>query len=148
MPSKPRPMTRSILRARPAWSNAPSALNGVTVMLNRPRNRAWHSVMSFMIPVLPNVKMFRASAGDAPDRAVDGAERAAPCFGDDHRLADADGELAEDSQGHGDVERHARPQFAGDAGIEAEDAALAPVGSKGNADAVAGALPEVVGIAG
>src|SRR5258708_1933399 len=36
MPSKLRPMTRSIFRASPTWSNAPSALNGVTVMLNEP----------------------------------------------------------------------------------------------------------------
>ena len=49
---------------------------------------------------------------------------------------------------HGNVERHARAQLGGDAGIEAENAALAPIGRKRNADAVAGALLEIFGVAG
>src|SRR5260370_11756908 len=89
-----------------------------------------------------------ASAGDAPDRTVDRAERTAAGFGNDHGLADADRELAEDAQRHRNVECHARPELGGDAGVEAEDATLAPVGCEGDADAVARAFLEVIGIAG
>src|SRR5258708_24485612 len=101
-----------------------------------------------MIPVLSNVGMCWTSAGDAQDRTVDRAERSAAGFGDEHGLADADRELAEDTQSDRNVECHARPQLGGDAGVEAEDDALAPVGREGDADAVARALPEVLSEAG
>src|SRR5258708_14680582 len=97
-----------------------------------------------MIPVLSNVGMCWTSAGDAQDRTVDRAERSAASFGDEHGLADADRELAEDTQSDRNVECHARPQLGGNAGVEAEDAALAPVGREGDADAVARPLPEVL----
>src|SRR6266567_2971539 len=101
-----------------------------------------------MIPVLSNVENVLASAGDTQDRTIDRAEDPAAGCGDDHSLADADCELAEDAQGHRDVECHARPQLIGDAGVEAEDTTLAPVGCEGDADAVARAFLEVVSIAG
>src|SRR5258706_14567741 len=91
------------------------------------------------------LKCSLVSTGNAQDRTVHRAERTAACFGNDHGLADADCELAEDTQGDRDVECHARPQLGGNAGVEADDAALAPVGSEGDADAVARALSEVVG---
>src|SRR6266567_5186196 len=100
-----------------------------------------------MIFFLSSIEML-VSAADAPDRTIHRTERAAAGFGDNHGLAHADRELAEHAQRNRDVECHARPQLGGDAGVEAEDAALAPVGREGNADAVAGALLEIFGIAG
>src|SRR5258708_17647180 len=89
-----------------------------------------------------------ASAGDGQDRTVDRAERTAARFGDDHGLADAYRELAENTERHRKVECHARPELGGDTGVEAQNAALARVGRERDADVVARALLEVIGIAG
>jgi len=59
----------SIFRPSPHVECAIS-LERLTVMLNRPRNRAWHSVLSFMIPLIvlllrnvQSVRMLRQHIG-------------------------------------------------------------------------------------
>ena len=64
--------------------------------------------------------------------------------GNNGGLADAHGELAVASERRRDVERHAGLELPVDAGIEAQQRALAPVGREGGADGIAGAFAEVV----
>src|SRR5689334_16021032 len=120
-------MTRSMLRARPSWSIAPSLPKGVTVMLKMPCRRARLSSMSFM----ERMPFGAMSGGGLVERAVDRAEHAVTPFGDDDGLAHPHGEAAIDPQRRRQMERHTGLELGLHPGVQAEDGAFAPVRREG-----------------